>query len=329
MGPIKQALLRRLADGGVYSGEALARELGISRAAIWKQLKAIEETWGVGIDSLKGKGYRLTQPLELLETARLFEHLSPAGARGVTDILLHDSLDSTNSWLMARVADGLDSGTICLAEHQSAGRGRHGRQWVSPFGSNIYLSLLWRYPLAPVELAGLSLACGVAVARALGRLGGIEPTLKWPNDILWRRRKLAGLLLEVGGESTGPCYVVAGVGLNVQMPKAQSEAINQPWVDLASIEQIDHRQRNRIAATLIDELVRAMTTYGESGLSAFLADWTRHDHFKGEEVLLSIGPRDIRGLYQGIAQDGSLCLQVEGRPVSFNAGEVSLCRAAD
>lgn len=215
-----------------------------------------------------------------------------------------------------------------MAERQAAGRGRHGRQWISPFGTNIYLSLLWRYPLAPAELGGLSLACGVAVARVMTRIGVPRPELKWPNDVLWKRRKLAGLLLEVGGEATGPSHVVVGVGLNTRLPRTDAEQIDQPWVDLANIPGVQTDSRNRIAALLIGELVETLDRYGSQGLQPFISEWSRFDRFKGEAVELRIGPRQLRGHYLGIAENGGIRLHVNGEVRSYHAGEVSLCRKA-
>jgi len=320
----KQQLVGQLADGGFRSGQELAEALGISRAAVWKQLRSFPGALGIEIDAVRGRGYRLRQPLELLDGQRIKEEIEPEARP--REIVIHDSIDSTNSWLLARARTGLSGGAVCLAECQEAGRGRHGRQWVSPFGANIYLSMLWRYPLAPVQLGGLSLACGVAVARALERIGVSKPGLKWPNDVLWQGRKLAGLLLEVGGEATGPSHVVVGVGINTRMSPADGEGIDQPWVDLASIPGIPSNSRNRLAALLISELTAALKLYGEQGLEPFVADWSVYDCFRGEVVTLTAGTSKISGDYRGITAQGAIRLQLDGQVHSFTMGEVSLCR---
>lgn len=322
----KHQLLRLLADGRFRSGEDLAWRLGVTRSAVWKHLRTITHTLGIEIDSVRGKGYRLKHEMELLDLQRINVELGSETADKLDTIIIHDSIDSTNAWLMAQARSGIPGATVCMAERQAAGRGRHGRQWISPFGTNIYLSLLWRYPLAPAELGGLSLACGVAVARVMTRIGVPRPELKWPNDVLWKRRKLAGLLLEVGGEATGPSYVVVGVGLNTRLPQHDAEQIEQPWVDLATIPGVQTDSRNRIAALLIDELVEALDLYGSRGLQPFISDWSSFDRFKGETVELRIGPRQLRGDYLGITENGGICLQVNGEVRSYNAGEVSLCR---
>jgi BirA family biotin operon repressor/biotin-[acetyl-CoA-carboxylase] ligase len=322
----KHQLLRLLADGCFHSGEVLACRLGVSRAAVWKHLRAIPDALGIEIDSVRGKGYRLKHGLELLDPQRIRAELASEQADKLHNIVIHGSIDSTNTWLMTQARSGTPGAIVCMAERQTAGRGRHGRQWVSPFGSNIYLSLLWRYPQAPAELGGLSLACGVAVARVLKKIGVSQPELKWPNDVLWKRRKLAGLLLEVGGEATGPSHVVVGVGINTRLPQCDAEQIDQPWIDLAHIPGVQTDSRNRIAALSISELVNAMDLYGSQGLRPFIADWASFDRFKGEAVELHIGPRQLRGDYLGIAEDGGIRLHVDGKVRSYNAGEVSLCR---
>jgi BirA family biotin operon repressor/biotin-[acetyl-CoA-carboxylase] ligase len=322
----RRRVLCLLADGRFHSGQELAEHLGVTRAAVWKHLKGLRDAYELEIDSVKGRGYRLRAPLDLLEAKRIRAELDAPTAERLGDLVVHDSLDSTNSWLMEQASAGMVNGAVCLAERQTAGRGRHGRGWVSPFGTNVYLSLLWRFELAPVQLTGLSLAAGVAVARALAQVGVADLALKWPNDVLWKRRKLAGLLLEVRGESSGPSHVVAGVGLNTRMPHQDARVIAQPWADLSGIDGAPPISRNRLVALLIGELTRTMDIYSKEGLAPFVGEWSRFDHFRGEQVILRIGSREVRGDYLGIAQDGSIRLRVAGDTVSYNVGEVDLCR---
>ena len=194
------SIVRMLADGQFHSGEKIADSLGVSRAAIWKHLSQIRERMGIEVFAVRGKGYKLSAPLELLDTDQICSKLGDTARELLSELEILDRIDSTNSYLLALIPEGIASGYVCISEQQTAGRGRMGRRWVSPFGSNIYLSIHWQYPLPIAELSGLSLAAGVAVARCLESLGleGIE--LKWPNDVLWQNRKLAGLLLEVSGE---------------------------------------------------------------------------------------------------------------------------------
>lgn len=317
-------LIRHLADGRFHSGEALAQSLGISRAAVWKHLKGLRELLEMDIHAVSGRGYRLSRPLELLESGRILDALSPEAHSRLDALEIHVSIDSTNAHLLKQSAAGLPSGQVCLAEQQTAGRGRRGRHWISPFGSNIYLSVLWRYPLAPVELSGLSLAAGLAIVRALACHGVVGVGLKWPNDILWQGRKLAGLLLEVTGESEGPSQVVLGVGLNTNLSRRQAEAIDQPWVDLASIPQGEKISRNQLAAELVSQLLEALDCFEKYGLSPLLAEWRHYDLYHGKPVQLRMGNRTIEGTHHGIDKTGALLLSNDGDVRAYHAGEVSL-----
>jgi BirA family biotin operon repressor/biotin-[acetyl-CoA-carboxylase] ligase len=317
-------IVRLLADGERRSGEVIAAELGISRAAVWKAVHKAGERLGLAIEAGRGQGYRLRRPLELLDADAIAAGIDADAAPALDRIEVHAEIDSTNSHLLRAAADGAPSGRVCLAERQSAGRGRQGRSWVSPFGRNIYLSVLWRYPLAPAELGGLSLAAGVAVARALEAAGADGVGLKWPNDVHWRRRKLAGLLLEVAGEAQGPSRVVVGIGVNLGLDPEQGAAIDQPWTDLEQVLGARAAGRNAIAAALVGQLADALERYGRDGINAFIDDWRRLDAYHGEPVELIQGPRRIAGVHAGIDGDGALLLDTAEERRRFNAGEVSL-----
>ena len=288
-------LIQALADGRFHSGEVLARDLGISRAAVWKHLQGLRTKLEVDIQAVSGRGYRLARSLELLEKGEIMAALSKAMRERIPDFVLHHQVDSTNSWLLEKAAGEAPSGTVCLAEQQTAGRGRRGRSWISPFGSNIYLSILWRYGLAPAQLSGLSLAAGLAVVRALEQLGIQGIGLKWPNDVLADGCKLAGLLLEVVGEAEGPSRVVVGVGVNVRMSAQQGAGIDQPWTDLASMPDARRYSRNRLAALLIEHLVAMLNAFETQGLAPLLEEWNRYDLLHGRRVIVTSGDRRIEG----------------------------------
>jgi len=231
---------------------------------------------------------------------------------------------------MREAAAGAPSATLCLAEQQSAGRGRRGRTWVSPFGVNLYGSLLWRSPLAPAALGASSLVAGVVVAEQLAALGVEGVALKWPNDVLWQRRKLAGLLLEVAGESQGPSHLVVGIGINLRMAADQGAAIDQPWVTLAEALPAEvEGVRNALAGRLAEALLEALADYERVGLAPFLARWGRFDSLLGQPVALHLGERVIRGRYAGIESDGALRLETAEGVRRFQAGEVSLRPVAE
>ena len=320
----RHLLIRCLADGEFHSGELLAQQLGLSRAAIWKQIKGLREQWGMEIHAVSGRGYRLAHPLELLQQDKILSTLPPETKDSLSGLEIHGILGSTNEYLMSQIADGVPSGQTCLAEQQTAGRGRRGRKWISPYGSNIYLSIFWRFSLAPIELSGLSLAAGLATVRALNRLGVTEVGLKWPNDILWQERKLAGLLLEVTGESGGPSQVVLGLGLNTHMSNQQGENIDQPWVDLTNIPGGEKIGRNQLAAELIHQLVNALKQFESSGLPPLLEEWQQQDLYHNKMIALQMGNRAIVGKHVGIDKNGALLLLHAGEISAYYAGEVSL-----
>ena len=323
-GARRTQLLRLLADGRFHSGEALAGVLGVSRAAVWKQVHEVERHLGVAIDAVPGRGYRLAEPLELLDRERIALLLGRATAACLDELHLLESVDSTNGYLLSRRLADSRRGVVCLAEQQTAGRGRRGRAWVSPFGTNLYLSLLWRFDMPPMGLSGLSLAAGVAVARGLASLGLGGVALKWPNDVQWGGRKLAGLLLELNGEADGPTHAVIGVGLNLRMPDAAGRGIEQPWVDLAEAMGGQGPSRNLVAARLVDELVAAVLEFRDAGLAPFLADWRALDALAGRPVRVSLGERAIDGIELGVAASGALRVQTAEGEREFHAGEVSL-----
>jgi BirA family biotin operon repressor/biotin-[acetyl-CoA-carboxylase] ligase len=316
-------LIQTLADGQFHSGQELGGLLGVSRSSVWKRLKQVREQYSLEIDALTGKGYRLREPLDLLNHTAILELLKEEGIETPSDVALHACIDSTNSWLMNQAASGAESGTVCLAEQQLAGKGRHGRKWISPFGRNIYLSILWRFEHPPMQIAGLSLASAIAVVRLLHQLGFDQAGLKWPNDILWQGKKLAGLLLEISGEASGPSTVVIGVGLNTSLG-IHGEVIDQPWIDLSSIPNMTLPTRNQLACGMIRHLRDVIRQYQANGLQSFMDEWRRHDLLLGEEVVIRSQSQLHTGEHMGIDENGAIRLRSNGRERTFHAGEVSL-----
>ena len=311
-------IVRMLADGQFHSGEKIADSLGVSRAAIWKQLSQIRERMGIEIFAVRGKGYKLSAPLELLDHDLIHSKLGYAARELLSELEIRDRIDSTNSYLMARIPEGIDSGHVCISEQQTAGRGRMGRR------SNIYLSIHWRYPLPIAELSGLSLAAGVAVARCLDSLGieGIE--LKWPNDVLWQNRKLAGLLLEVSGEHGGPSRVVLGLGLNCRIGREYAVDIDQPWVALSQVPGGGGLSRNTLMAALLEHLLDTLNRFEQEGLTPLIPAWKLYDSYLGKSVVVRMGAHSIEGVYQGIDRNGALLILQEGRVQTYYGGEISL-----
>jgi len=319
----EKQLLDILNDGTFHSGEALAQVLGVSRAAVWKLVRVLQRR-GIRIQAVRGRGYCLPEPVELLDQARITAELQADVRSLIGEIEIHQSIDSTNTYLLSRAKDGLVSGSVCLAELQLSGRGRHGRRWISPYAANLYLSLLWRFPREVALLSGLSLVTGIAVARALRGLGITEAGLKWPNDVLWRHCKLGGVLLEFGGESLGSCYVVAGVGLNVAMPKGVGSAIDQPWVDLHRILGPTRISRNRLATQVLSEMVQSFAKFEREGFKTISEEWAEFDLVAGRRVSLKLPTKTITGIAHGVDESGALLLTTPTGVERFIAGEISL-----
>ena len=307
-------LLDHLADGAWHSGEALASGFGISRAALAKRVDRLED-WQLAVESRQGLGYRLQQPLERLDQARLRAKLP--GLR----VSVLAVTDSTNSQLLEAAAE--QDPQALLAEFQRAGRGRRGRDWISPFGANLYLSLAWSFVAWPSQLTALPLAVGVACARALQRLGLQRLRLKWPNDLMVEGRKLGGILLEHRGEGGGGCRVVIGVGLNVRMQASQAQGVNQAWINLDEALGAA-ASRNELAVALLEELQTMLRSYAQLGFSTLLSEWQALDLVHERPVRVLMGERVLEGIARGVDEHGALIVDAAGQRHHLNGGEVSL-----
>jgi BirA family biotin operon repressor/biotin-[acetyl-CoA-carboxylase] ligase len=322
----RSSLLPLLANGEFHSGQALADALGVSRTAVWKQVNRINAESGLHIESVRGKGYRIPGGLDLLDADRVRATLKDRSRALLSRLEILESVDSTNSQVLREAERGGASGLVCAAEQQTAGRGRRGRQWVSPYGSNLYLSLLWEFSQGAAALEGLSLAVGVAVAQALRTCGVAAVQLKWPNDILCNGAKLGGVLLEMSGDAAGSCRVVIGIGLNVAMPRAAAGAIDQAWTDLkAQCEQPPGR--NHLLSVLLDELLPLLADFERQGFAHWRNEWLLLDAFPNRAVVLNTGAMQLAGVARGVDERGALRLETESGIQSVFGGEISL-RAA-
>lgn len=322
---MSSAIIQRLAGylsvSETRSGEAIAHELGCSRTAVWKHVESLRAL-GIEIDAVAGKGYRLREPLELLDGALILAGLDPAVREKLRGLTIESSLDSSNSALR-RLAIENQHAAVILAEHQSGGRGRRGRQWHSPFARNLYLSIGWKLENSLSELGCLSLVVAIATARALSRAGLKGHRVKWPNDLLLDGHKLCGCLVEVQGDPQGPCHAVLGVGINVHMPaSALTEGIDQPWTDIHS--QVPDCSRNTLAALVLDELVKGLDLFAGQGFAPFKDDWNRLDGVKGQRIEVDAGKKVLRGTAVGINETGALLLDAGNEVLTLYSGEVSL-----
>lgn len=323
----RMRIVRLLSDGRFHSGQEIAAWLSVSRAAVWKQLQTVRTRYGLKIHAVRGRGYRIADPVQLFEKEAILAGIPDSPALSPVQLEILDSVDSTNRYLMQKQHDDLCSGHVCLAEQQTSGRGRRGRSWISPFGRNIYLSIYWRYEMEMAGLSGLSLAAGVAVAECLGKLGIGGVGLKWPNDLHWQERKLGGLLLEVSGEQGGPNRVVLGLGLNLSMQEEQAADIDQPWAALSHIPGAERLDRNRLTGEVISALLGALVQYGDEGLEPFVQRWEAWDQYLGQPVTLTAGKTRLTGIHRGIDASGALLLESNGTVTAHYGGEVSLRKA--
>lgn len=317
--------LRALADGAFHSGEDIARQLGLTRSAVWYGIRDLNAA-GLRVESVRGRGYRLSRALSLLNAARLQDALGPLAGAFAIEVV--NSLESTNSALLARAAQGAPGGLVLAAEQQLAGRGRRGRAWRSQLGHALTFSLLWRFARGARELAGLSLAVGIALARALRAAGAAEARLKWPNDVLLPSGKLAGILIEMQGDMLGPSAAVIGIGINVRADAAVSAAVDQPVADLetAAGVQVD---RNRLLAALLRELHDVMGIVEAQGFALLRAEWQSLHVYQDQPVCLQLPDGSVlQGLARGVADDGALLLETDGVVTRHHSGECSL-RAAE
>ncbi len=323
-------LLARLADGEPLSGAGLADQAGVTRAAIWKQVEALRAR-GVPIESRGPAGYQLPWPLQMLDGEKIRTLLPPALADSLGALEVHWELDSTSSELQRRGAGAGDL-SIVLAESQTAGRGRRGRQWLSPPGLNLYLSCVKRFEHGFASLSGLSLAVGVTVMRALDDLGIAGAGLKWPNDILahdseGQRGKLGGILVELSGEYQGPCAAVIGIGLNLRLTPALREQAGQPASDIAALTHGAPPDRNRVAATLINFLVQGLRQFEREGFSGFEGDFERHDLLHDQPLQLSGALGEFAGVGAGVDSRGALQVRMADRSLRrIDSAEVTVRR---
>ncbi|BCG11238.1 MULTISPECIES: bifunctional biotin--[acetyl-CoA-carboxylase] ligase/biotin operon repressor BirA [Buttiauxella] len=311
---IPLTLISILSDGEFHSGEHLGEQLGMSRAAINKHIQTIRD-WGVDVFTVPGKGYSLPDPIQLLNE-ELIKSQIDTGSIAVLPVI-----DSTNQYLLERL-DTLQSGDACIAEYQQAGRGRRGRQWFSPFGANLYLSMYWRLEQGPAAAVGLSLVIGIVMAEVLQELGAENVRVKWPNDLYLNDRKLAGILVELTGKTGDAAQIVIGAGINLAMRNVATDVINQSWINLQ--EAGINIDRNALAIKIIKELRKALQLFEDEGLVPFLPRWKPLDNFINRQVKLIIGEREIHGISRGINEQGGLLLEQDGVIKPWVGGEISL-----
>jgi BirA family transcriptional regulator, biotin operon repressor / biotin---[acetyl-CoA-carboxylase] ligase len=314
-------ILSILADGRFHSGEDLGAKLFVSRSAIWKKIRNLQRL-GMEIYSVKGKGYRINNPVELLDKKKILSLLDKNTVPLLGNLTVHSLINSTNQYLLEKLNDPAFHKHVSLAEYQTAGRGRRGNKWISPFASGISMSVAWHFNNPPEPVAGISLGAGVAVLRMLQKLGINGAGVKWPNDIYYAGCKLGGTLVEIQAESEGPFNVIIGIGINYSFP-AIDKGIDQPWIDIARIQQ-PIPSRNLIVAKLIAELFQLLQQADKTGFGSVIEEWRSYDCMQGRTATLILPDTQVTGQVIGVDDSGALLISMNNRIKKFNSGEISL-----
>jgi BirA family biotin operon repressor/biotin-[acetyl-CoA-carboxylase] ligase len=314
-------ILRLLADGRFQSGEDIAKHFGVTRATVWNALQEAE-AMGVELFSVRGRGYRLPEPITLLDYDSVLTAIGEQ--RAWFKLELHDTLESTNSYLMKQASAGAAHATCVAASLQTKGRGRRGRAWQSGLGASLTFSLLWRFQAGASSLSGLSLAVGVALIRTLHALGITEAKLKWPNDVLYHYQKLAGILIELQGDMEGPSAAVIGIGINLRLPEHVRRHIDQAATDLHTVTR-EQLNPSELLGNLLRHLADVLSQFERDGFEALREEWVQHHVYQNQAVrLLSPDGRETQGVVSGIAPDGVLLVDTALGTQRFSAGEISL-----
>jgi BirA family biotin operon repressor/biotin-[acetyl-CoA-carboxylase] ligase len=326
----RESLLALLADGSLHSGAALAGQLGVSRAAIWKLVGELRRR-GIEVASVPRSGYRLPRAVELLDAGCIGHALAsrgwPVGAR--LEVLLE--VDSTNTRLYEAPWPVPGQPRVSFAELQQAGRGRRGRSWLAPFGSGLTFSVAWTFAETPGGLPALGLAVGAGVAQGLRGAGIADVQVKWPNDLVWRGAKLGGLLLQLRTEAGGAASVVAGLGINIALPASTRESLAgadaQPVADLGEAAAGRLPARNELAALCAAAMLETFAEFERDGYATFAPRWAELDALRGARVSITQAEGSVEGVACGADGDGALLVQVNGTLQRFHSGDVSV-RAA-
>lgn len=315
-------ILELLSDGNIHSGERLGEALGISRAAVWKQIDGLRKR-GLQVEVVPGKGYRLPLTIEAWNRDKLLEGIAPALCRLLGHVAIEGVITSTNDIVASLLRELPNGAVVCLAEEQTAGRGRRGRAWFSPWGRSFYGTLGWVFQEGISALEGLSLAMGVAVVRALRRYGVQAAGLKWPNDIVVGEAKLGGILIEVQAEAGGPCQAIIGLGLNLSLPPEAALLLGRAVTDVSSLTG-RRVERNRLGALIIEEMLRLLQDYAQRRFASVRDEWQALDVLYGQSVVVTGLAQEIAGVARGVDGHGSLLVETPEGVRLVQAGEVSL-----
>jgi BirA family biotin operon repressor/biotin-[acetyl-CoA-carboxylase] ligase len=318
----ESTLLAMLADGQFHSGQQLANDLGVSRTAIWKHLASIQAK-GLEVNAIKGKGYSLSAPVELLDETIIRRFLTPSVQQRLAGLKIFHEIDSTNRYLRDVVAVDSIHAKVILAEYQSEGKGRGNNQWLTGMASGLSLSIGWHFDSAPATLSALSLATGVVLSRSLRQFGNQPIQLKWPNDLVYGAAKLGGILIESRGQLAGPVDVIIGIGINVQLPRKVTDLIEQNVTDLTTVYGTTP-SRNGLAGVIINNMFELLENYTIHGFESWIDEWRKLDYGRGKQAIIRLPNQDIPGQIVDIDENGYLLMSVNGKLIKYSSGDLSL-----
>jgi BirA family transcriptional regulator, biotin operon repressor / biotin---[acetyl-CoA-carboxylase] ligase len=326
--PLTFPVLSILSDGKFHSGEIMAKNFNVSRAAIWHAISGAEKL-GVEVFSVRGRGYRLTQSLDLVEEKKVKQAIGEMA--NLFKVTVLDVVDSTNDYLKKAAVNGHPHASCVVSNIQTHGKGRRGRQWQSALGENLTFSFLWRFTKGAAALSGLSLAVGIALIRSLKKLDIHQALLKWPNDILVEDdgiyKKLAGILIELQGDMDGQSAAIIGIGINLNLSKKQAEKIDQPAISInqCTSESIDP---NNLLAIIIKNLAEVLAIFEDSGFTSLKNEWLSYDAFQDKVINVTSGDgNSTKGRSQGVDDFGSLQVITDAGAKVYASGEISIRKA--
>ncbi len=316
-------ILHLLQDGKYHSANSISNKLDIHQSVVEQYLGKLD-SFGVLTSAYKTNDLKLSENLDLLSPEIITNYLSDNSHALCCEIRVFQSLDSTNKYAREQAEARSNSGLVVLAEQQTAGRGRRGKRWVSPFASNIYMSIVWDFFKGAESIQGLSLAIGVGVRRALMELYIKDVKLKWPNDIFVNGKKLGGILVEIIGDPRGACTVIVGIGINVSMPESMRQEIDQDWIDISQVSGA-FISRDQLSAKIIGNIFEVLKDFDDVGFSSYLSEWQRADFLKNKTCTINMSNDSISGTVLGVDNSGALRVKLlSGEEKIFLGGEISV-----
>ena len=303
------------------SGDFISAKLGISRTAVWKYINQLEQK-GYSITKLKGKGYRLTYTPDKLFAWEIFRYLDTHSI--VKEIIYQDTIDSTNSFAFKLAIGGKPEGTCVVAEAQKSGKGRLNRVWFSPFGKNLYLSVILKPPVHPARVYPVTFLSSLAVHDTITTVTGITPILKWPNDVLIRGKKVCGTLLEISTEADMVRFVVVGIGFNINMEENEIDELIKDKATSLHIETNKIYERASVCGILLSNLDKYYSIFLKKGEQEICSIWEKTAQIKGKYLEINQMGEVYRGISEGIdASNGAMLINMDGKVKRIIAGDVS------